>query len=247
MNMKQLWIAFALVMILSFAVLGWIGTRIYQEMPPLPDRVVTTDGTVVIDVGEIQAGQNAWQSLGGMEVGSIWGHGSYVAPDWTADWLHREATFILDRWANEEFSQEYAELPLEQQMQLQGRLETVMRTNTYDPATKSITVEPIRAEAFQANFEHYSDVIATGRSDYAIPAGSVVDPDRLKKLSAFFFWTSWAATTNRVDDKITYTHNWPYEPLVGKCRRSASGTKSMWISSMRRNRSTIWRSDRDFK
>ena len=112
--MRRLWIAFALVMILSFIVLGWIGTRIYQEMPPLPDRVVTTTGDVVIDTGEIQAGQNVWQSLGGMEVGSIWGHGSYVAPDWTADWLHREATFILDRWANDEFGNDYADLGREQ-------------------------------------------------------------------------------------------------------------------------------------
>ena len=91
----------------SFAVLGWIGTRIYQEAPPIADRVVTSDGKVVIDTGEIEAGQNVWQSLGGMEVGSIWGHGSYVAPDWTADWLHREAMFILDRWANEAFGSNY--------------------------------------------------------------------------------------------------------------------------------------------
>src|SRR5690606_7439399 len=87
-EMKRLWQLFAGVIILSFAVLSWIGTRIYQEMPPLPDKVVTTAGDVVIDSGEIQAGQNVWQSLGGMQVGSVWGHGSYVAPDWTADWLH---------------------------------------------------------------------------------------------------------------------------------------------------------------
>ena len=101
--MRRLWLVFAAVLVVSFAILGWIGTRIYQEMPPLPERVVTTTGEVVIDKGEIQAGQNVWQSLGGMEVGSVWGHGSYVAPDWTADWLHREATFILDDWANAEF------------------------------------------------------------------------------------------------------------------------------------------------
>ena len=120
--MKKLWIAFALVMVVSFAVLGWIGTRIYQEAPPLVNKVVTTDGKVVIDEGEIQAGQNVWQSLGGMEVGSIWGHGSYVAPDWTADWLHREAIFILDRWANDEFGNEFEKLDDEQQAQLSGRL-----------------------------------------------------------------------------------------------------------------------------
>ncbi len=74
--MKRLWLCFVLVMVVSFLVLGWIGTRIYQEAPPIAAKVVTTDGTVVIDEGEIAAGQNVWQSMGGMEVGSIWGHGS---------------------------------------------------------------------------------------------------------------------------------------------------------------------------
>jgi nitric oxide reductase subunit B len=105
--MRKLWLGFTLVMVVSFLVLGWVGTRIYQEMPPIPDKVITTDGTLLIDVGEITAGQNVWQSMGGMEVGSVWGHGSYTAPDWTADWLHREAVFILDRWANDEFSKPF--------------------------------------------------------------------------------------------------------------------------------------------
>jgi nitric oxide reductase subunit B len=213
--MKRLWIAFALVMGVSFLILGWIGTRIYQEMPPLPKKVVTSEGRVLVDEGEIQAGQNVWQSLGGMEVGSVWGHGSYVAPDWTADWLHREATFILESWAKADFGTQYAQLDGEKQSQLQGRLAKVMRTNTFDAATETVTVEPIRAEAFQANLSHYSDVFANGAAEYAIPAGAVSDPDRLRKLSTFFFWTSWAASTNRPNDDITYTHNWPYEPLVG--------------------------------
>ena len=71
------------VIVLSFAVLGWTGLRIYQSAPPVPDRVVTTDGREVIAPGQIHAGQNVWQSRGGMEIGSVWGHGSYVAPDWT--------------------------------------------------------------------------------------------------------------------------------------------------------------------
>ncbi len=213
--MKRLWIAFSLVMILSFLVLGWIGTRIYQEMPPLPAKVVTTEGAVVVDEGEIQAGQNVWQSLGGMEVGSIWGHGSYVAPDWTADWLHREATFILDRWATTEFGKDYAKLDGERQAQLQGRLANVMRTNTYNAVTRIISIAPIRAEAFESNLQHYSDVFANGKAEYAIPAGAVSDPDRLRKLSAFFFWTSWGASTNRPNEDTTFTNNWPYEPLIG--------------------------------
>jgi len=213
--MKRLWIAFSLVLILSFMVLGWIGTRIYQEMPPIPERVVTSEGAVLIDEGQIASGQNVWQTLGGMEVGSVWGHGSYVAPDWTADWLHREAVFILEKWSNDDFRAEFAKLNGEQRAQLQGRLERVMRTNTYDPATGTITVEPVRAEAFQSNVEHYSDVFSSGRPEYAIPKGAVTETERLRSLSAFFFWTSWTASTNRPDDTISYTHNWPYEPLVG--------------------------------
>jgi nitric oxide reductase subunit B len=223
--MRRLWIAFTLVMGISFLVLGWIGTRIYQEMPPIPAKVVSSEGTTLIDEGEILAGQNVWQTLGGMEVGSVWGHGSYVAPDWTSDWLHREAAFILDRWATDEFGMEYSKLDGEKQAQLQGRLANVMRTNTYDHAKKTTTLPAIRAEAFQANLKHYSDVFANGRAEYAIPKDTVTDPDRLKKLSAFFFWTSWAASTNRPDSEISYTHNWPYEPLVGN---RATGETVVW-------------------
>ena len=213
--MRRLWISFVLVLLVSFTILGWIGTRINSEKPPIPERVVTTDGTVLIDSGQIESGQNVWQSMGGMEVGSIWGHGSYVAPDWSADWLHREATFILGKWSVADFGTEYARLSGEQQAQLQGRLTTLMRTNTYDPETKAITLSPIRAEAFQVNCEHYVDVFSNGKPEYAIPKGAITDSERLRNLSTFFFWTSWAASTNRPDDTISFTNNWPYEPLVG--------------------------------
>jgi nitric oxide reductase subunit B len=82
-----------------------------------------------------------------------------------------------------------------------------------------------RAEAFVANLAHYSDVFAKGRPGYAIQAGAVMDPDKLRQLSAFFFWTSWAAATQRPGSTITYTHNWPHEPLVGN---RASGEAVVW-------------------
>jgi nitric oxide reductase subunit B len=213
--MKRLWWAFALVVVASFAVLGWVGTRIYQQAPPIPDRVVTSDGTVVIDSGGIGRGQNVWQAMGGMEVGSVWGHGSYVAPDWTADWLHREASSILDDWAQEEHGSTYDAIDSEQQARLQGRLTRLMRTNRYDEATRTLTIDPIRARAYERNLEHYNSVFRDGRSDYAIPEGSVVDPRRLRDLCSFFFWTAWSSAADRPGETISYTQNWPHEPLVG--------------------------------
>src|SRR4051812_19399451 len=203
--MKKLWISFAAVLVVSFSVLGWIGTRIYQEMPPLPARVVDTNGAVVVADGDIGRGQNVWQALGGMEVGSIWGHGSYVAPDWSADWLHRECVSILDEWANTYFQNEYQQIDPEQQAQLRQRLERLMRTNTFDPLSQTISVDPVRANAFAANLRHYADVFGNGNTDYAIPKGAQSDPDKLRQLAAFFFWTSWAASTNRPGEELSYT------------------------------------------
>jgi nitric oxide reductase subunit B len=223
--MRRLWFAFTAVVVVSFMVLGWLGTRIYQAAPPIPREVVATDGTVVVPGGDIEAGQNVWQSMGGMELGSIWGHGSYVAPDWTADWLHREATFVLDDWAKADGAPDYASLSAERQAPLRARLLQVTRTNTYDAATGVLRIDPARGRAFAANAAHYADVFTRGRQQYAIPAGALSDPVKLRRLSAFFFWTSWAASTNRPADTISYTSNWPHEPLVGN---TPTGEAVVW-------------------
>jgi nitric oxide reductase subunit B len=223
--MKKLWIAFAIVLVVSFSILGWIGTRIYQEMPPIPDRVVDTSGRVVVDSGAIARGQNVWQSMGGMEVGSIWGHGSYVAPDWTADWLHRELTFVLDDWSKAEFGREYASLGVEDQARLRGRLEQMYRANTYDARSGAIVVDPVRARAFEACLKHYSDVFINGNTDYSIPAATIRSEDRMRDMASFFFWTAWSSATNRPGANLTYTHNWPHEALIGN---QPSGEMVMW-------------------
>lgn len=224
--MKRLWIAFTAVIVCSFAVLLWVGTRIYQQAPPIPKRVVTTDGTVVIPDDAIERGQNVWQSIGGMEVGSVWGHGSYVAPDWTADWLHREATSILNQWASADSSKVlYDQLPLERQAALKERLQGMMRVNTFDASREAIVVSKERAYAIDGNLNYYGDLFAHGSDAYAIPRGALTDSIKLRELGAFFFWSAWAATTNRPNDNITYTSNWPHEELVGN---KPSGDAIVW-------------------
>src|SRR5215813_2637918 len=149
--MRKLWLIFIAIFVCSFGVLGWVGTEIFRQEPPIPREVVTTDGQVLFSGDDIQNGQNVWQSMGGMEMGSIWGHGSYVAPDWTADWLHRELTFILDDWARRESAPSYDALPAERQAALRDRLTTIVRTNTYDAASSQLTIPAVRAHAFAAN------------------------------------------------------------------------------------------------
>jgi len=215
MGYKKLWIALGFVLVISFAVLGGVGFKVLKSAPPIPSRVVTTDGRVLFDGTTIQDGQNAWQSIGGQEVGTIWGHGSYVAPDWTADWLHRECVFILDRWAKEAGVENYAGLDIERQAALRARLQEIIRHNTYDATTGRITVDPAIAAAFDELYGHYADVFSKGRNEYAIQRGALSDPQKLRAMSAFFWWTAWAASTNRPGTDVTYTQNWPHEPLIG--------------------------------
>ncbi|MCH7700132.1 MAG: nitric-oxide reductase large subunit [Planctomycetes bacterium] len=220
MNTKRLWLAFVAVIIGSFSVLGYYGLVIYREAPPIPDRVVTADGHVVFTGQEIRDGQNVWQSMGGQQVGSIWGHGAYVAPDWSADWLHREAVWLLEHWAQDEYRSEYASVHEEVQAALRQRVKTELRSNTYDPQTGDLTVSARRAEAIRAVGTHYTKLFGDDetlqelRDAYAIPPNSIKTSVRRHKLNAFFFWASWACSTNRPGKDITYTNNWPAEDLI---------------------------------
>ena len=212
--MKKYWISFSLVIITSFAVLSWVGTRIYHQKPPVPEKVITKSGTLVFTKADIQDGQNVWQAMGGMEVGSVWGHGSYVAPDWTADWLHREAVFVLNAWAKKQFNSEFDKLSPEDQSFLKAQIADTYKQNTYDLNTGIITIDDTRYEAIKSNIVHFSDVFTNGKDEYAIPPNTLTNPEKLRKLNAFFFWSAWAASTNRPDDNVTYTNNWPHEELI---------------------------------
>jgi nitric oxide reductase subunit B len=212
--MRRLWLGLVIVLVVSFGVLGLVGSRIYQLAPPIPDRVVSRDGRVVFGAGDIAAGQDVWRSFGGMELGSIWGHGAYVAPDWTADWLHRELIAVLDAWSTEQGVQGYAQLAPERQAALRERLTKEYRTNTYGGVSRSITISPERARAIEHNVAYYTTLFAAGDDQYALPKGTVVEPQRARMLSAFFFWSAWAAGTERPGETMTYTSNWPHEPLI---------------------------------
>ncbi len=231
MKAKKLWFGFIGVMVVSFAVLLYFGKEIYRQAPPIPEKVVTENGSVLFTGQDIKDGQNVWQSLGGQELGTVWGHGAYQAPDWSADWLHREAVFILNQLAMQKEGKKYSDLSEEQQASLKVTLQRNIRKNTYDKSGETITVSENRAEAFKKNREYYTGLfmddpeLADLRDAYSIPLNSLKDPERAEKLSAFFFWTAWACVTERPGKEITYTNNWPAEKLVGN---EPTGELHLW-------------------
>ncbi len=91
---NRLWRWLGLIFVLSFGALGYLGWQIYLTAPPIPKAVVTTGGEVLFTGEQVSRGQQVWLASGGQQQGSVWGHGAYVAPDWSADWLHREAVAL---------------------------------------------------------------------------------------------------------------------------------------------------------
>jgi nitric oxide reductase subunit B len=218
-SINRLWMILAAGMVVMFGILLLLGQQIYQQAPPIPEAVKSAAGETVFTRADIEVGQNIWQSIGGMEQGSVWGHGSYLAPDWTADWLHREAETLLTLSA----SSLPAGLSRSQADVLRKTaLREEMRANTYDPASGVITVSDARARAIRQVQQHFVSLYVGSdpaslklRRDYAFPVYGELSAAEARQLTAFYFWTAWGAITDRPGQTITYTSNWPHEPLVG--------------------------------
>ena len=217
---KKLWLTLLGVLIVTFGFLGYFGKEVYRQAPPIPERVATQDGTVLFTKDSILDGQTAWQSVGGMQLGSIWGHGAYQAPDWTADWLHRELTAWLELAAQQRYGQSYDTLDAERQGNLQSALKVEYRGNHTDESG-TVIVSALRAQAIAQTAAHYTALFSDEpslrktRIAYAMKENAMPSAERRAQLTGFFFWTAWATATERPGQKVTYTNNWPHEPLIG--------------------------------
>jgi nitric oxide reductase subunit B len=229
---SRLWRWLGLIFVLSFGALGYLGWQIYLAAPPIPQTVVSSDGNVLFTGEQIQRGQQAWLSAGGQQLGTVWGHGAYVAPDWSADWLHREATALKAIRAKQSIGD--ATPTIGQTAAIDAQLQAEMRRNTYDSIDSRITVSPERAQAIREVAAHMEGVFGSDpafdklREQYAMNEGSLPLKADREALSAFFFWSSWAAVTDRPGETgLSYTSNWPHDPLVGNTMSTAAAVWSM--------------------
>ncbi|MGE5450466.1 MAG: nitric-oxide reductase large subunit [Acidobacteriota bacterium] len=235
---SRLWQWLGLIFVLSFGALGYLGWEIYLSAPPIPKQVITTDGDVLYTREQIQLGQQAWLSAGGQQLGTVWGHGAYVAPDWSADWLHREASTLKailtsEKQAAEKTSEGVA-LSETDQASVSARVRAEMRRNTYDDINGTVTVSKERAKAMAQVASHYEGLFGIDpsldklRDQYAMTEDVLPDAESRRALAAFFFWSAWAAATDRPGERdLSYTSNWPHEPLVGNTMSASAAIWSM--------------------
>ncbi len=211
---SKAWVqAAVLVFAFGFFVLGLLAYRTYQDEPPIPEKVVAADGSVLFTAEDIIAGQRVFLRNGLMQYGSIFGHGGYLGPDYTADYLRRAA--LSDQESNGGAASD------------QARQQTIddFKTNRYDPATRTLPYTAGQAAGFAAARTHYQEVFAEPTTRFGLRPEAIRDPEAVRQLTAYFSWTAWAASTLRPGKHYTYTNNWPPEPLVGN---TASAEIVLW-------------------
>ena len=216
---KKFWYLLVAVLVGAFSLLGYYGFEIYREAPPIPKQYVTEQGEPVITHDNILHGQTAWQTTGGMQLGSVWGHGAYQAPDWTADWLHRELTNWLDIVANQEYGKNFADLNDDQQTILKSRLTKEYRGSKVDE-NGTVVLSANRLAAIDKTAQYYISLYGDDpaskvtREHFAMKDNTLPSLEARKDLAKFFFWTAWTASAERPNTHATYTNNWPHEPLI---------------------------------
>ncbi len=201
---SRAWIqAVVLVVLFGFLVLGLLAWQTYTGEPPIPARTVDYSGKILFTRDDVLAGQGVFLRNGLMQYGSIFGHGAYLGPDFTADYLHRAALIALDAYGGATSSR--------------ARLATIedFKTNRYNPATGTLTYSPGQTRAFDQLRAEYAKFFGEPTTKFGLRPNAITDPEQILQLTAFFSWSAWTATAVRPGKNYSYTNNWPPEPLVG--------------------------------
>ncbi len=199
---SRAWVqASVVVLVFGFFVLGLLAYRTYTASPPIPAEVRSDGGTLVFTAEDVRAGQQIFLSRGLMEYGSVFGHGGYLGPDYTADYLRRAAVIVNRHHGAADDDED-------------PRTVREFRENRYDPTTGVLRITEAQGRAFEEIRAHHQEVFAREDGSTGLRPRAVGDPEDVRRLTAFFAWTAWAAAADRPGKPYSYTNNWPPEPRV---------------------------------
>ncbi len=204
-----------LVFVVGMIGLIFMSVQAYRYAPPIPEKVIDSAGTVVFDRQDIETGQEVFLKYGLMQNGSIWGHGSYLGPDFSAQYLHELSLETGQAIARQEFGMDLSALDESRRAQVDARVAILLKENRYDPVSQQLTFINAEKESFQKQLTVWTDYFKHPISNSGLPDNYIDDPEEIHQLTAFFAWTAWASVANRPDKSYSYTNNFPYDPTVG--------------------------------
>jgi nitric oxide reductase subunit B len=214
--------AVILVMIFGFTLLTIVTVKTYSGAPPIPARVTDRAGRVLFTGEDVRGGQEVFLKYGLMEHGTLWGHGAYLGPDYTAEYLHRLAEIGRDTLARASYGRPFTELPRGRALEIGEALKDELKQNRYDRSTGSLVFSDAEVASFERQSREWTDYFAGAKPAPGLSAGYIHDPAELGRLNAYFAWATWATVALRPGTDYSYTNNWPFEPLAGNTPTAAA-------------------------
>ena len=212
-----------IVMAVGFTVLIYISIMSYRNAPPIPERVVDSSGQTLFTGEDILLGQEVFLKYGLMEHGTLWGHGAYLGPDYSAAYLRRETEIVRDRLATEQFGRKFAELTEPEKAEASVLAPEILKANRYDPASKTLTFTAGEADSYRTQQAEWAAYFREGPP--GLPRDYIRHSEETRSLTAFLSWASWATRARRPGRDYSYTNNWPYDPAAGN---RPSGDALLW-------------------
>jgi nitric oxide reductase subunit B len=214
-----------IVLVIGFSVLIWMAIRAHEDAPPIPENVVGPNGEMVFTRKEIVTGQEVFLKYGLMENGTIWGHGAYLGPDFSAEYLHTLAEDANAHLSIQQFHRTLAELTSAERAAVSAEVEQLLKQNRYNPQTKILTFTPPEVMSYENQIRKWTEYFARPLLNRGLLMNHIKDPKEIEQLTAFFAWTAWASVTNRPGKSFSYTNNFPYDPAAGN---TPTGDAILW-------------------
>jgi nitric oxide reductase subunit B len=208
--------------LVGFSILTYIAVKAYRDAPPIPLKVVQAGGQTVFTRDDILAGQQVFLKYALMENGTIWGHGAYLGPDFSAAYLHNLAREAAETEARQRYGRSQAELNRAQRDVVEGAVQRLLKQNRYNPQTQTLVFSEPEAASFQQQIGEWTEYFAHPRENGGLKPKYISNPRELRQLTAFFAWTAWASVADRPGRDYSYTSNFPYDPLAGNTPPAAA-------------------------
>ncbi|HUL30442.1 MAG TPA: nitric-oxide reductase large subunit [Thermodesulfobacteriota bacterium] len=204
-----------IVLLIGFAVLIWMAIRAHRDAPPIPEKVVDPSGETVFTREEIVAGQEVFLKYGLMENGTIWGHGAYLGPDFSAEYLHTLSIDARQHLARQNYQREWPNLSSAERAAIAGEVQQLLKQNRYDSQTHRLRLTLPEVVSYRSQIKKWTGYFSQPSLNRGLLYNHIKDPKEIEQLTAFFAWTAWASVVNRPGKLFSYTNNFPYDPAVG--------------------------------
>ena len=213
------WTLFVLAIVLAIA-LVWGTVQTERNAPPQPAAFVSPTGQILMTRADLLAGKAGFQRADLMDYGSLYGMGSYFGEDYTAEYLVELAKATEANLATAIYGKPLAALDPGQQYMVRREMRHELQGIALHD--KVVTLPDAVAKAVVTLRPQIVHTLLTTNLKTGWTKAYSLDEKSAAATADFLIYSSLTTVARRPGTNVSYTSNWPYEPLVGNAPTAAT-------------------------